>query len=98
MDPITTGEGSKFAVVVGKRKPSPEREIDVVPEEEEGSKDEEITPAYYYENMGIPVFTPVSLFHSRDSFQCLFLLFLSFSLLSISPPFLWLLRRYLGSE
>jgi hypothetical protein len=63
MDPITTGEGSNFAVVVEKRKPSPEREIDVVPEAEE-DKDEEITPAYYYENMGIPVFTPVSLFLS----------------------------------
>ena len=58
MDPvITSGEGSKFEVVVEKRQPNNGEEFEVFPEE----KDEEITPSYYYENMGIPVFEPVSL-------------------------------------
>ncbi|KAG0640393.1 JmjC domain, hydroxylase-domain-containing protein [Tuber brumale] len=55
MDPVTTsGEGSRFEVVVEKRQPNNGEQFEVFPEE----KDEEITPSYYYENMGIPVFEP----------------------------------------
>ncbi|CAZ80461.1 unnamed protein product [Tuber melanosporum] len=55
MDPVTTsGEGSRFEVVVEKRQLNNGEQFEVFPEE----KDEEITPSYYYENMGIPVFEP----------------------------------------
>lgn len=56
--PQNSAGSSKFEVVVDSKVENPEEYV-TLPKIEDDLDDEVIEPAYYYENMGVPVFTPV---------------------------------------